>query len=151
MAMITDPMDSIEPRIRPLVDALNATGIVRTFSSCEGHYGSDEQTLVDRNRADVRFIPAPDTTVEEVERLLGYVLTHFKARHGLIPVHVIGYKLYTPVDPDTLEETFVLELRPFNRFDPPDRKRADTDRAIEQVIQLVAPAGHRSDIQASRE
>ncbi|UFH57436.1 hypothetical protein LN737_20820 [Spirosoma sp. KNUC1025] len=130
-------MNDLEPRIRPLVEALNQTGIVRTFSSCEGHFAANEQTIVDRNHAEVRFVPADNVTVQEVEKLLKYVLTQFRTRHGLIPIHLTAHKLYTPIDEDTLEETFVLDLRPFNRFDPTDRKRADTDRAIEQTIRII--------------
>jgi hypothetical protein len=130
-------MDDIEPRIRSLVDAVNATGIARTFSSCEGHYAPNEQTLVDRNRAEIRFVPAIDKSAEEVEQLLTYLLTAFKRQYGILPIHLTGYKLYTPIDDTSVEETFVLELRPFNRFDPPDRKRADTDRGIEQVVRLL--------------
>jgi hypothetical protein len=69
-----------------------------------------------------------------------HLLTRFKARHGLIPINLTGYKLYTPIDDETTEETFVLELRPFNRFDLPDRKRADTDRAVEQLVSVVTTA-----------
>lgn len=133
-------MDDIEPRIRPLVDALNATDLVKTFSSCEGHYESNEQKMVDRAHAYVRFVPAPDTPNEQVEGLMTYLLTRFKARHGLVPINVIGYKLYTPIDEETTEETFVLELRPFNRFDLPDRKRADTDRAVAQLVSVLLAA-----------
>ncbi|QDK83717.1 hypothetical protein EXU85_12845 [Spirosoma sp. KCTC 42546] len=129
-------MHDIEPKIRPLVDALNKTGLVRTFSSCEGHFGPGEQTLVDRNHAEVRFVPADGVSVEEVEKLLASIVTRFKARHGLLPVKVTAYKLYTPIDDEVVEETFVLELRPFNRFDSPDRKRADIDWAIGQVVLL---------------
>jgi hypothetical protein len=130
-------MDAIEAKIRPLVDALNRTGLVRTFSSCEGHFFPDEQTLVDRNHAEVRFVPADSVPVAEVEKLLAHVLMHFKARHGLIPMHLLGYKLYTPIGDDIVEETFVLELRPFNRFDSPEQKRADTDRAIALVLAFL--------------
>lgn len=130
-------MEDIEPKIRPLVDALNKTGLVRTFSSCEGHFNPDEQTLVDRNHAEVRFVPAEGISVEEVEKLLASLVITFKARHGLIPIKVTAYKLYTPIDDESVEETFVLELRPFNRFDSPDRKRADVDRAIGQVVGLL--------------
>lgn len=130
-------MDTIEPKIRPLIDALNKTGLVRTFSSCEGHFSTDEQTLVDRNQAYVRFVATRDVPVESVEKLLAFVLTRFRSQHGLIPINLTGYKLYTPIDDETIEETFVLELRPFNRFDSPDRKRSDTDRAIEQVVRLI--------------
>ncbi|GAB4043964.1 hypothetical protein [Spirosoma jeollabukense] len=130
-------MEAIEPKIRPLVDALNATGLVRTFSSCEGHFSPEEQTLVDRNHAEVRFVPADAVPVEAIEKLLTFILTRFKSRHGLLPVNVAAHKLYTPVDDEAVEETFVLQLRPFNRFDPPDRKRADVDHAIDQVEKLV--------------
>ncbi|GAB4015886.1 hypothetical protein [Spirosoma koreense] len=130
-------MDELEPNIRPLVEALNQTGVVRTFSSCEGHFRPEEQTLVDRNRAEVRFVPADTATLTDVEKLLADVLSRFKVQYGLIPVNLIGYKLYTPIDEELIEETFVLELRPFNRFDPPDRKRADVDRAIGQVTSLI--------------
>lgn len=130
-------MDAIEPQIRPLVDALNQTGLVRTFSSCEGHFGPNEQTLVDRNRAEVRFLPTDGVPTQSVEKLLASVLIQFKSRHGILPITLKGYKLYTPIDEETVEATFVLELRPFNRFDPPDRKRADTDRAIRQVVALL--------------
>lgn len=130
-------MDDIEPNIRPLVDALNQTWLVRTFSSCEGHFAPSEQTLVDRNHAEVRFVPADAMATEAVEKLLTYVLTRFKSRHGLLPINVTAHKLYTPVDDETVEETFVLQLRPFNRFDPPDRKRSDTSRATEQLISLL--------------
>ncbi|WP_460934481.1 hypothetical protein [Spirosoma humi] len=131
-------MNELEPKIRPLVDALNKTGLVQTFSSCEGHYRPDEQTLVDRNHAEVRFVPADGITVGQVEKWLATVLTRFRARHGLIPINLVAYKLYTPIGEETVDETFVLALKPFNRFDPPDRKRADTDRAITQVSQLLA-------------
>ncbi len=130
-------MDDIEPKISPLVDALNKTGLVRTFSSCEGHFAPEKQTLVDRNHAEVRFVPADGISAADVEKLLAYLLTRFKTRHGLIPVKLTAHELYTPIDDETVEKTFVLELRPFNRFDSPDRKRADIDRAIEQIIRIL--------------
>ncbi|MBC7569744.1 MAG: hypothetical protein H7319_08440 [Spirosoma sp.] len=132
-------MTEIEPRIRPLTDALNQTGLLRTFSSCEGHVEPHEQRLTDRNHAYVQFVPAGGKGNEAVEAWLGSVLIRFKEKHGLLPVTVVGYKRYTPVE-DAIEETFVLELRPFNRFDPPAQKRADIDRAIEQVRVLVDAA-----------
>lgn len=130
-------MEAIEPKIRPLVDMLNSTGLIRTFSSCEGHFLPEDQTLVDRNHAEVRFVPADGISIEEVEKWLASIVTRFKTRHGLIPVKVTAYKLYTPIDDEAVEETFVLQLTPFNRFDLPDRKRADIDRAIKQVVVLV--------------
>lgn len=132
-------MTEIEPRIRPLSDALNQTGLLRTFSSCEGHFDPHEQTLTDRNHAYVQFVPADGIPHETVETWLGNLLIRVKEKHGLLPVTVVAHKRYTPVE-DAIEETFVLELRPFNRFDPPAQKRADIDRAIEQVRVLTDAA-----------
>lgn len=133
-------MHDIEPGILPLVEVLNKTGLVRTFSSCEGHFEPHEQILRDRNHAEVRFVPAEGVDVLTVETWLGDLLSQFKARHGLLPVTVVGYKLFTPIGDGAIDETFVLELRPFNRFDPPATKRLDMDRAVEQV-RLVCDKG----------
>jgi len=129
-------MSDIEPRILPVVDALNETGLVRTFSSCEGHFNPDEQTVVDRNHAYVQFIPADGVIMGDVEKWLGSLLIAFKQAHSLLPVTLTAHKRYTPVD-GVIEETFVLELRPFNRFEPPARKRADIDRAVAQLVVLL--------------
>lgn len=128
---------SPEPKIRPLVEALNQTGLVQTFSSCEGHYEPEEQRFQDRNLAYVKFVPATGASANEpVERWLGALLVQFKVWHGYMPMHLIGYKSFTPTD-DVIEVSFTLELKPFNRFDSPAVKRADTDRAIEQVVRLI--------------
>ncbi len=129
-------LPSIEPHILPLVEALNRTGLVQTFSSCEGHFAPDAQQLRDRNHAEVRFLPAPGIPIEQVENAVSGWLIGFKQQHGIFPVQVIGYKLFTPVD-ETVEVTFVLELRPFNRFDPPATKRDDISRAIGQLFTVI--------------
>ena len=130
-------METIEPKILPLVDALNATGIVRTFSSCEGHYDPADQTIRDRNHAEVRFVPAAGHAAQDVEQWLGGVLVRFKKKHGVMPMQETGYKLFTPFD-DDIGQTFVLELKPFNRFEPPHTKRADTDQAILRLVQVLS-------------
>ncbi len=129
-------MTDLEPNIRPLVEALNQTSLVQTFSSCEGHYAPAEQTFQDRNRAYVKFIPAPSISETEVEQWLGRLLIAFKIRHGYMPIQLVGYKAFTPTD-DQIETSFTLELHPFNRFDLPETKRTDTDRAISQVTALI--------------
>ena len=134
------PANEIEPNIKPLVDALNATGLVRTFSSCEGHYHPDDQKLVDRNHAYVRFLPAADVSAGEVEEALGQWLIDYKKKHGLMPVRVIGYVLFTPID-DDIDRTYVIELHPFNRFDTADRKRSDTDWAVERLVRVLTYRG----------
>ncbi|MEZ0540892.1 hypothetical protein [Fibrella arboris] len=133
----------IEAGILPLVNALNRTGRVQTFSSCEGHFAPDEQQMRDRNQAEVRFLPAsgsasPGSTADtDLEQWLGTLLARFKNRYSLMPVTVIGYKLFTPIDGESVDQTYVIELRPFNRFDQPATKRADIDRAVQQLADLV--------------
>ena len=78
-------MTPIEPGILPLVESLNQTGLVQTFSSCEGHFGAEEQTIVDQNHAYVRFVPAEGITPEQVETALGKWLIAYKKKHGLMP------------------------------------------------------------------
>lgn len=139
----------IEPGILPLVEALNATGLVQTFSSCEGHFDpsrgdGSEQTLVDRNHAYVRFIPADGITHEQVETALGNWLMAYKKKHGLMPVRVIGYKLFTPID-NEVDVTFVLELHPFNRFDLPQTKRDDVDKSISDLGFMISDSRFQSD------
>jgi hypothetical protein len=128
----------MEIRIRPAVDALNRTGLVQTFSSCEGHYEPSEQSLRDRNYADIRFLPAPGVSFETVEAFLSQLLNQFKDRHGLLPIRLTAHKLFTPLGHDQTDITFVLHWEPFNRFDPPAQKRSDTDRAIAQVVALIS-------------
>lgn len=133
-------MDAIEPRIRPLVDALNATGLVETFSSCEGHFSPDDQKMADRNLAYVRFLPAAGVSAGVVEESLAFWLIGYKKKHGLMPVRVIGYKLFTPIE-DEVDITYVIELHPFNRFDAPERKRNDTDWALERLLNVLTYRG----------
>ena len=129
-------MTPIEPGILPLVESLNQTGLVQTFSSCEGHFGAEEQTIVDQNHAYVRFVPAEGITPEQVETALGKWLIAYKKKHGLMPVRVIGYKLFTPLD-DEIDVTCVLELHPFNRFESPKTKRDDVNRAVANLAMIT--------------
>ena len=131
----------IEPRIRPLVDALNATGILETFSSCEGHFGEREQELTDRNRADVRFDPAPGVSEATIEFFLSYLITEFIEESGIHPVSISAHKLYTPYDKEVgpeVDAVYVLELSPFDRFDPPEQVRKDIDAGIASATRVVA-------------
>ena len=67
----------IEPRIRPLVDALNETCLLETFSSCQGHFGEENSTgdLNDRSEAEVRAYVRDGVLEADVEDLILYVLS----------------------------------------------------------------------------
>ncbi len=71
----------IEPRIRPLVSALNATGLVTTFSSCEGHFGRvDKESLNVRENANVRFV-AGHVFVFQIEPFDPHLTSRSKRRN----------------------------------------------------------------------
>ncbi len=129
---------SIEPKILPLVEAINWTKLFRTFSSCQGHYGDDEQDqYMDRNNADVRFDPLEGTTLEMTEHFITYLMTEFDKRHSFAPIILTGYKLYAPDNDYRSSFVFVIELKPFDREKKPIQKRNDTDKAILQAAAIV--------------
>jgi hypothetical protein len=128
---------SIEPGILPLVDAINSLNFLETFSSCEGHYEKEHQELMDRNKADVRFDPLPQVKLEKVEHFITYLITEFNREHGFDPITLTGHKMYAPDDDYRPHFTFVLELSPFDRFYSPTKKRATTNIAIKQAVELI--------------
>src|SRR3990170_286137 len=66
----------IERRIRTLVDALNNTGLVVTFSSCEGHFGETERVgFKDREMAEVWFELAQGVSENDLEKLFGHLIS----------------------------------------------------------------------------
>ena len=74
----------IEPKILPLVDALNATEILTTFSSCQGHYSARDQNWLDRNFAEVRFRKRPEASEGKMETFLCHIVSRFP--QGLVGV-----------------------------------------------------------------
>lgn len=129
--------NQIEPKIKPLVDAMNNTKICWTFSSCQGHYCDEEQEFSDRNRADVRFDLKDGVSNNDAEHFMTYLITEFTNRHGFSPVIIKGYKLYAPDDDYSTDYVYVVELSPFDRFETPTDKRNMTDKAILQATTIV--------------
>ena len=127
----------IEIKIKPLVDALNRTEICWTFSSCEGHFEENEQVLQDRNQADVRFEPNDNVSYEDVEKFLTVITTNFQREFGCSPVLLTTYKILSPDENYQVNPVYVIELKPFDRSDLPDKKRNDIDNAIVQATKIV--------------
>lgn len=128
----------IESKIRPFVDALNDIGILQTFSSCQGHYSENEQEFQDRNMADVRFDPDENCPRLDIESFLNFLIVEFNNRCSPEPITLKAFKLYSPnSEGRTPDYVYVIQLRPFKRFDCPDKKRQDTDRAILQATEIV--------------
>jgi len=130
----------IEEKIRPLVDALNETGVLTTFSSCEGHFSLYEQELQDRNYADVRFDLLESISESKLELFLTYLMTEFNNKHSFTPVQLTAFKYYIPTmgsDELKIDASYMIKIEPFDRFDSPEIKRSNVDVAILQATELV--------------
>lgn len=97
-------MKEIEPKILPLVDALNTTGMLQTFSSCAGHFSDARHG---RHIADVRFYANEDTPNEKIEHFLTRIVTDFNDLHSFSPVTIFASKNFTPFA--RLEREFTVE------------------------------------------
>ncbi len=131
------PLNSIEPKILPLVTAINNTKICHTFSSCEGHFSSRDKDFMDRSCADVRFDPEKDVPLEKIEHFLTFLITEFNHLNSFSPIKLYAYKLYTPDDNYYPDFVFVIILEPFDRLDLPGKKRRDIDKAILSAANIV--------------
>ena len=132
-------MQEIESKILPLVQALNSTGLVNTFSSCEGHFDTISR-FNDHNKADVRFDPEDNVSDYDIEKFISYIITRFSNLHSFSPVIATAHKLYAPISPEENKEidfVYVLQLIPFDHGDSPDKKRTDIDKAILDTVAIV--------------
>lgn len=146
-------LDGIEPGIRPLVDALEGTGLVHTFTSCEGHYGyrAPSGDPVDRDRANVGFFLREGVREEELVRLFGDVL-HELDSHGPRDAALTVAKRYVAAldAADGPEVFFEFTVRPSSpgasdraKRDVTDRALAAITRAVERTARAAAGTGRR--------
>lgn len=122
----------VEPKILALVEALNDTKLLKTFSSCQGHFLGTDQKLQDRNFADVRFEILPGVSENELETFIGDLTVKFSYLENS-PVHLNSYKKICAKD----DFIYVLMLIPKDRFDHPAVKRKYTDHAINVLTGFV--------------
>ena len=126
----------IEYRILPLVNAINQTGLFRTISSCQGHFAPGEQTINDRNRADVRFERRKGVSKKRANGFLYFLVNQYPL--GLIRAGLSVYKIYTPFHPlNTADYVYVIQIAPFDRFDTPQHKRVETDEGIDMLLSII--------------
>ena len=126
----------IEPRILPLVTAINQTGLFTTFSSCEGHFEPNQQTIDDRNRADVRFDRRKRVSEQKADEFLHFLVNEYPL--GLIRAGLSVYKIYAPFHlRNTADYVYVVQIEPYDRFDTPERKRAETDEGIDMLLSII--------------
>lgn len=141
----------IEPKIKPLVEAINSIPFLKTFSSCEGHFEEEDQTIDDRTKADVRFELTNPSYLANAEDFIHFIANEFG--NGVLPCSFKAYKLYIPKVIEQNNFVFVIEIQPINRFETPGKKRQITDQGIQRITKIVkryllkySPPPHVSDL-----
>ena len=131
---------TIEPRIHPLVDALNATGLVTTFSSCEGHFGeTGREASTDRSKAEVGFELNDGVSEAELEKLFGHLIGNHVNSPLMWKAILLIVKAFMPSDESdyVADHVFAIEIRAFNPHESDDVKRANVDLVIDQTVQSI--------------
>jgi len=136
--------DEIEPRIKPLVDALNKLKGVRTISSCEGHPGTD--VLSDGTRRNsLAYVSYYVSKKHETahEKWLVRVVEDSIRRHGY---RVYIEKIFRPLrrtDSGKIVRRparyrWLYEIGVWTRGDPDEEKaRMLLDRGIRNLVELA--------------
>jgi len=134
----------IEPLILPLVNAINDTGLVTTFSSCQAHYGKPQEPgdFSDRTKADVRAYFLPNVPERDVESLILWVLSDHMDDPTQWEAHLTVVKHYI-ADPrengvlQPLDAILVFELWPFDPTESDAIKRRVVNKLIQRTTASV--------------
>ncbi len=133
-------LSSIEPRIRALVDALNGTGLVRTFTSCEGHFGfrAPPGDVTFREQANVGFFLRPGIPEQKLIRFLGMVLADYHLHDVKRAVFEVAKHYVAALDgTDSPEVYFDFTIRPSDPKASSLAKRSSTDRALAEITRSI--------------
>ncbi len=123
-------VDDIEQRIKGLVDMLNNVPYIETFSSCEGHYDSDDP---DNHRAEVRMYVADEPGFLELSTR---ILAETAPDWGIVLVEMYK-RFYVLPDETELREHYMLTIKPFDRNESIENKRQYTNEAIGKIIGVL--------------
>lgn len=126
----------IEPKIAPLVVVLNATGLVNTFSSCEGHFPL-RGTLGQPEYAEVRFDILPNIPESALEEFFFEIDFAFESAFSFDPIRLRIFKYYYRMSPGNSQSHFCLEFVPFDNHYTDAKKRQDTDAAIKGMVKII--------------
>lgn len=122
----------IEPKIRSLVDALNSTKLVKTWSSCQGHFHSDNPTA---QWAHVHFEKLPGTHPETLDCFLRYLAAYVGENNDAL-INVTAR--YTPW---RRKPSYSISILPScSTTDSPRLKRKLTDKGIQAATEIVYKA-----------
>jgi hypothetical protein len=128
----------IEPKIAPLVKAINASRIFKTFSSCQGHFGKRRKGIyTNREKAEIRCNLAKGVSESEAEILISRVLFDHVNSESKWHAQLHIYKEFICLERDSLEHYFVFEIRPFNPNDSNAIKRSKVNKVILEVTESI--------------
>lgn len=135
---------SIEPRIHPLVDALNATGLVETSTSCEGHYPRRRPgDPTDREQAHVGFVRREGVPEKRLARFLESIVPDPRLGGAGGTALTIAKHHVPPLDGGGPEVFFEIIVRPLDPRASSEAKRGATDRMLALVTHGVERAAFR--------
>lgn len=103
----TRPYSEIDPKIKPLVDTMNATGCIQTIASCQGHGSYGMQPYV--------YFKCPEQMASNIEKRLRSVIANSSRGckfdwtiKGLFNQNFeLCYLLYSPTYHEISESSFV--------------------------------------------
>jgi hypothetical protein len=131
----------IEPRIQPLVDELNATGLLTTFSSCEGHYSRSTRANPYQQTA---HIAAKLVKGRKEKELLPLFFRIWRDNINLGvgdagDLTIAKRYVLLPFDEDVadLQFDFWIEVRPFDLRATDTEKRMQVDSVLATLVGSV--------------
>jgi len=126
----------IEPRIKSLVDILNEVLFIKTNSSCEGHFDSEDQS---NHRAYVSF----DIESENDNEFEKFALHVLSQTAPFWADYEVGFfkRYYVIPEEDNLRVQYAINIKPFKygtkELLPTEILRERTDRGIEKSIEAI--------------
>jgi len=123
----------IDRKIKPLVDALNSIGYIRTISSCQGHF--DREDYEDYHANVIFEVKKEDK--HKVEGLADIILGETADTFYEGIVHVMNRYYRVPGDKE-LRDNWEIDIIPFKDYGSDEKtKRIRTDNAIKKVTEIV--------------
>lgn len=133
----------LEPKIKPLVAALNQLGFIRTISSCEGHFAfryldpEDYAGNPDPRRANVIFLVKEGYADSDVDALASFLLPKTTPYWTEAVVELLKHYVSMPACPERIRAHYELRITPFEQLAHEASLREKTDSGISRCVCLV--------------
>ena len=122
--------EPVDPRIKPLVKALNATDLVRIFSSSQGHFDRLDPT---RQYAYVHFRKISYSRIQDLQFLLKYLVSETSANR--LNAMVAAGRVHLPWE---TQPSYLITITPLCPTSAAaSLKRTQTDEGIRAAAKIV--------------